>query len=104
MEFLVQFELDVPEGVAQSEVDDRKRAEAAAAQTLAAQGHLVRLWQASIGGGPTTVLGLYRASTRADIDELLGALPLYDWMRTTITPLIAHPNDPTMKAPTGSAG
>ena len=34
-----------------SEVEDRKRSEAAAAQTLADEGHLVRLWQASVGTG-----------------------------------------------------
>ncbi len=94
MEFLVQFELDVPDGVAESEVEDRVRAEAAAAETLADEGHLVRLWQASVGSGRTTVIGLYRAGSRAELDGLLGALPLYEWMRTSITPLVQHPNDP----------
>ena len=94
MEFLVQFELDIPDGVAESEVEDRERAEAAAAETLADEGHLVRLWQASVGTGRTTVLGLYRADSEAELDGLLGALPLYEWMRTCITPLVQHPNDP----------
>jgi muconolactone delta-isomerase len=94
MEFLVQFELDVPDGVAESEVEDRERAEAAAAETLADQGHLVRLWRASVEPGPTTVLGLYRAGSKAELDGLLGALPLSEWMDTSITPLLQHPNDP----------
>jgi muconolactone delta-isomerase len=94
MEFLVQFELEIPDGVAKSEVEDRERAEAAAAETLADQGHLVRLWKASVGAGRTTVLGLYRAGSKSELDALLGALPLYEWMQTTITPLIQHPNDP----------
>jgi muconolactone delta-isomerase len=93
-EFLVEFELDIPDGVAGSEVEDRERAEAAAAETLADEGHLVRLWQASVGTDRTTVLGLYRAGSKADLDGLLGALPLYEWMRTSITPLVQHPNDP----------
>jgi len=93
-EFLVQFELDIPDGVADSEVEGRKRAEAAAAEVLADEGHLVRLWQATVVSGPTTVLGLYRAGSKAELDGLLGALPLYEWMRTSITPLISHPNDP----------
>src|SRR6266568_4287452 len=46
MEFLVQFEMNIPDGVPESEVEDRERAEAAAAETLAGEGHLVRLWQA----------------------------------------------------------
>jgi muconolactone delta-isomerase len=94
MEFLVQFELNIPAGIPESEVQDRERAEAAAAETLAGEGHVVRLWQASVGTGRTTVIGLYRAGSRAELDGLLGALPLYEWMRTSITPLVQHPNDP----------
>ena len=94
MEFLVQFELDIPDGVAESEIEDRERAEAVAAETLADEGHLVRLWKASVGTGRTTVLGLYRADSKAELDGLLGALPLYEWMHTSITPLVQHPNDP----------
>jgi muconolactone D-isomerase len=94
MEFLVQFELDIPDGVAESEVEDRVRAEAAAADTLADEGYLVRLWQASVGTGRPTVLGLYRAGSKTELDGLLGALPLYEWMRMHITPLDQHPNDP----------
>ena len=94
MEFLVSFELDVPDGIAESEVEDRERAEATAAEALADQGHLVRLWRASLGPGRSTVLGLYRAGGRAELDGLLSALPLYEWMHTSITSLGPHPNDP----------
>ena len=94
MEFLVQFEMNIPDGVPESEVEDRERAEAAAAETLAGEGHLVRLWRGPVGTSRTTVLGLYRARNKAELDGLLGALPLYEWMRTSITPLGQHPNDP----------
>ena len=90
MEFLVQFELDIPDCVAESEVEDRGRAEAVAAETLAEEGHLVRLWQVSSG----IVLGLYRAGNKDELGELLGALPMYEWMQMSITPLVQHPNDP----------
>ncbi|MGA8372472.1 MAG: muconolactone Delta-isomerase family protein [Acidimicrobiales bacterium] len=94
MEFLVEFELDVPDGVPKSEIEDRQRAEAAEAGTLADEGYLVRLWKASVGSGRTTVLGLYRARSKAEHDGLLGALPLYEWMHTSVTPLMHHPTDP----------
>jgi muconolactone D-isomerase len=94
MEFLVRFETNIPAGVPESEVEERQRAEATAAETLADQGHLVRLWRASTGYGPSEVLGLYRAGTNAELDALLAALPLYEWMRITVTPLDQHPNDP----------
>jgi muconolactone D-isomerase len=94
MEFLVRFELDIPDGVADSEVEGRGRAEAAAAETLSEEGHLVRLWQVSAGTAPAAVLGLYRARNKAELDALLGALPMYEWMEISITPLVQHPNDP----------
>jgi muconolactone delta-isomerase len=94
MEFLVQFELDIPDGVGESEVEVRTRAEAAAAERLADEGHLVRLWQASVGTGRAAVLGLYRAESEAELESLLDLLPLSEWLRTSVTPLAQHPNDP----------
>jgi muconolactone delta-isomerase len=37
---------------------------------------------------------LYRANSATELDNLLGALPMADWMRATITELEPHPNDP----------
>jgi muconolactone D-isomerase len=94
MEFLVQFDLDIPDGVPESKIEDLKRKEAAAAKSLADQGNLVRLWNASTENGPTTVLGIYRAGSKVELEALLVALPLYEWMETSITTLTQHPNDP----------
>ena len=44
IEFLVEFDLQVPAGTPESEVSARVRAESAAAAELAGEGHLVRLW------------------------------------------------------------
>jgi muconolactone D-isomerase len=95
MEYLVEFAVDVPAGTPESEVEERQEAEAVAAGTLADQGHLLRLWKAPDGSGGSAVLGLYRAESRAELDGLLERLPLSEWMRTTVTPLRHHPNDPT---------
>jgi muconolactone D-isomerase len=94
MEFLVEFELDVPEGTAESEVEDRNNAESSAAAELAAEGHLARVWSRPVGPGHTRVVGLYRAESETQLDSLLRGLPLYDWMQVTVTPLEPHPNDP----------
>jgi len=94
MEFLVEFEVEVPAGTADAEVQQRQRAESVAAAKLGADGHLVRLWRRSLIGDGTTAIGLYRAFSQAQLEDLLGALPLADWLRVTITPLEAHPNDP----------
>jgi muconolactone D-isomerase len=94
MEFLVEFDVNVPDGAAASEVEARYGAEASAAAKLVEEGHLVRLWRPPARPGETKALGLYRADSPAQLAGLLGALPLYDWMHITLTPLEPHPNDP----------
>jgi muconolactone delta-isomerase len=94
MEFLVEFEVEVPAGTPDVEVEQREQAESAAAAKLAEDGHLVRLWRRPLVGDGTTAIGLYRADSQAELDDLLAGLPLADWLRVTVTPLAAHPNDP----------
>ena len=98
MEFLVEFEVEVPAGTPDAEVEQHERAESAAATRLGEEGHLVRLWRRPLVGDGTTAIGLYRANSQAELDGLLAALPLADWLRVTVTPLEAHPNDPAMAA------
>ena len=69
MEFLVEFQVQVPVGTPEAAIDERETAEAAAAVQLASEGHLARA-------------------------RLLAALPLHDWMHVDVRPLAAHPNDP----------
>jgi muconolactone delta-isomerase len=94
MEFLVEFEVTVPKGTPEREVKERDTAESKAAAGLASQGHLVRLWRAPVAPRKTNAVGVYRADSRAELDTLLSALPLRDWMRVIVTPLAPHPNDP----------
>jgi muconolactone D-isomerase len=94
MEFLVEFEVEVPDGTDESEVEQRFRAEASAAATLVDQGHLLRVWRRNAIADDATVIGLYAADSAAELADLLGALPLADWMRITVIPLAPHPNDP----------
>jgi muconolactone D-isomerase len=94
MEFLVEFEVEVPAGTPHAEVERRQRAESDAAAKLAEDGHLARLWRRPPGGDGATAIGLYRARSEAELNGLLAALPLADWLRVTVTPLEAHPNDP----------
>ena len=98
MEFLVAFTVEVPAGTPEEEVEQRQRAEAAAAAELAYAGHLIRLWRRPIGADGSTAIGLYRADSQDELDGLLAALPLADWLRVTVTPLETHPNDPATVA------
>jgi muconolactone delta-isomerase len=70
-------------------------AEAAASAGLAREGHLVRLWRPPVAAEERKAVGLYRAESEAQLDGLLGALPLSGWMQVSVTPLEPHPNDPT---------
>ena len=99
MEFLVDFEVNIPDGTPESEVRERESAEATAASKLVEQVHLRRLWKEPRAEGDTRILGLYRADSETELDALLGALPLHDWMRVTITALGHHPNDPGASRP-----
>jgi muconolactone delta-isomerase len=92
VEFLVEFDIHIPDGTAESEVAQRNSAEAAAADGLSRQGHLVRLWRTET---PGNAIGLYRADSQTELERLLDALPLNAWMQVTVTPVESHPNDPT---------
>jgi muconolactone delta-isomerase len=98
MEFLVEFEVEVPEGTAENEVEQRERAEAEATARLAEDGHLLRVWRRNAVADGPIVIGLYAAESEAELDGLLGALPLADWMQMTVIPLAPHPNDPALVA------
>jgi len=94
MDFLVEFDINIPEGTPEREVSAREDAEAAAAARLVDQGHLARLWKRQVAPGESRPIGLYRAQSEHELDDLMRALPLYEWMHVTITPLEPHPNDP----------
>ena len=98
MEFLVEFEINVPDGAPASEVEVLNSAEESAAARLVDEGHLVRLWRPPTAAGEIKAPGLYRADSGAQLAGLLAALPLYDWMHITVTPLGPHPNDPVAQA------
>lgn len=94
MEFLVEFDVRVPDGTSASEVQARFDAEASAAAALANDGVLIRLWKPPTAPGETKAIGLYRAASERHLDDLLRALPLSDWLHVAVTPLAPHPNDP----------
>ena len=94
MEFLVEFDLHVPEGTPENEIQQRESAEARASAELGREGILVRLWRQNVAPGQRKAVGLYRAETAEQLDGLLSGLPLSGWMRTTVKPLQPHPNDP----------
>jgi hypothetical protein len=53
---------------------------------LTDEGHLLRLRRPTAVGNGASAIGLYAAGTEADLDGLLHALPLAEWLQE-------HPDD-----------
>ena len=92
MEFLVEFEVEVPVGTPHEEVGTPARRVRRRGQARGGWASRSALETAS--GDGATAIGLYRADSRGRVNGLLGALPLADWLHITVTPLEGHPNDP----------
>lgn len=75
MKFLVEFDVNVPDGAPRSEVEERQSGEAAAAAKLAEEGHLLRVWKPPVAPGESEALGLYRADSQTQLDGLLESCP-----------------------------
>jgi muconolactone delta-isomerase len=101
MEFLVEFDIRIPDGTPESELNARLNAEAQATAELARKGNLERVWVPPVAPGERKAVGLYRAESKERLDALLRALPLNGWMQTVVTPLETHPNDPTKRGANG---
>jgi muconolactone D-isomerase len=94
MEYLVTMTTHVPAGTPDEAVADVRAREGAHTRELAAQGHLVRLWQLPATDGVSSALGLWRAADPAQMQAILQSLPLYPYVKTETTPLTPHPSDP----------
>jgi muconolactone delta-isomerase len=95
-EFLTSFEVTFPESASEQEVSDIKAREAEQVHALAVQGHLVRLWMLAPTPTSWRALGLWRAKDQSEVRAMLDSLPLDKWMKTEITPVTVHPNDPAV--------
>jgi muconolactone D-isomerase len=95
MEYLVTMTTHVPDGTPQQAVEDVRTREAARSRELAAQGHLRRLWTLP---GHGRALGLWQASSPAEMQQMLTSLPLDPWMTVQTTPLSPHPSDPPSRS------
>ncbi|WP_373070013.1 muconolactone Delta-isomerase [Gemmatimonas sp.] len=93
MEFMVLIENTYP---LDGDPDERGRlfeAEAARVRDLASHGTLVKLWRRS---GTRINVSVWRVSSVEQLHEEIASLPCYPWLRPTVWPLSAHPNDPSV--------
>src|SRR5258708_10288143 len=102
MEFLVDMVTTVPDGTTDAEVDAIRIREAARSRELAAQGHLLRLWRPPLDAGEWRTWGLFQAADATELESVLSSMPLRVWRHDTVTPLTAHPSDPSSGDVTGN--
>jgi muconolactone delta-isomerase len=102
MEFPGRFEIAIPRGSPAAGVADREQSEASAAAKLADEGRPVRLGRTPASPGATTAVGPYREEGEAELGGALRAPPMYDGVRSTVTPLEPRPNDPAAVQTDGS--
>lgn len=91
MDFLVEIDVRLPPDFNEARKDDLIRREAERAKELAALGVIYRLWRIP---GRWSNVGIWRAESATELHEVIASLPLYSWLRVTVTPLAAHPSDP----------
>ena len=103
MEYLVTMTTQVPDGTAESAVQDIRTREAAHSRELAAQGHLLRLWRPPLQPGEWRTLGLFAAADGDRLEEVLASMPLRVWRSDEVTPLSPHPSDPAIIRPPATA-
>jgi muconolactone delta-isomerase len=92
-EFLVTFTTAIPDGTEASIIDDRNKQESERARELAEQGYLERLWKLP---GTGRARGLYHARNAEELQSILAALPLADWLQIDTEQLDVHPSDPPL--------
>ena len=92
-EFLVTFTTAIPDGMPAQLVQERNEQESEAAGQLAERGILERLWKVPRTG---QALGLYRAPNAVELQAILAALPLAEWLRIETVQLDPHPSDPPL--------
>ena len=94
MDYLVEFVINIPDDAPPAEIEQRLAGETTRVAELAAQGHVLRVWKPLPEDGRRRVLGLYRAPSDKELEAILDSLPLRPWMKTSVTALGKHPNDP----------
>jgi muconolactone delta-isomerase len=92
-EFFTTFTATVLPDTPSQLVDEANAREATRVRELAGLGLLERLWQLP-GSGRT--LGLWRALDSAEMQTILGSLPLRDWFSVETLELSVHPSDPPL--------
>jgi len=88
MQFMVNIEVTVPADLPQTQKDDLRRRETDRALELMKANKLRRIWRIV---GQVANFSIWEADSLEELHANLGSLPLYPYMKVTVTPVIQHP-------------
>lgn len=99
MLFALKIEVSVPADVPQQQKNELRQRENDRAMELMKQGKLHRIWRVV---GEVSNISIWEADTLEEMHANVGSLPLYPYMKVTVTPLIEHPVTAAWKEKNGT--
>lgn len=89
MLFKVEMDVQIPPGLAHDEVEKLKQTERQRAQELQRSGQWRHLWRVA---GRYANVSIFDVESNAALHDILSTLPLFPFMRISVTPLCRHPS------------
>lgn len=89
MLYLVHMVVTIPESVPAAEFDALKATEKAMAQDLQRSGTWAQLWRVV---GEYANYSIFDVASNDELHDILSGLPLFPYMKVTVTPLAHHPS------------
>jgi muconolactone D-isomerase len=88
MLFMVNIEVSVPADMPQKDKDDLRIRENARAMELIRTNKMRRIWRIV---GQVANFSIWEADTLEELHANVGSLPMYPYMKVSVTPIIQHP-------------
>ena len=89
MLFLVRMDVNIPASLDRAEADRIKAEEKAYSQGLQKSGKWPHLWRVV---GEYANYSVFDVESNDELHQTLSALPLFPYMKITVTPLAQHPS------------
>lgn len=89
MLFMVEMLVQIPDSVAPETADQLKREEKAFSQKLQREGKWPHIWRVV---GQYANVSIFDVASNDELHTLLGGLPLFPYMKISVTPLTRHPS------------
>ncbi|MBR1221067.1 muconolactone Delta-isomerase [Bradyrhizobium sp. U87765 SZCCT0131] len=89
MLFQVEMNVEIPQGIAPEVVAQLKDTERLRAQELQRSGQWRHLWRIA---GRYANISIFDVESNEALHDILSTLPLFPFMRVTVTPLCRHPS------------